>query len=73
MSACAAVGCNKHQSRDHDITFFHLPSNKFYSSKWVSIIKNKREDELPKKVVLCENHFSEEMFDKSREMEIDGK
>ena len=24
MSACAAVGCNKHQSRDHDITFFHL-------------------------------------------------
>ncbi|XP_066914318.1 uncharacterized protein [Clytia hemisphaerica] len=75
MSACAAVGCDKHQRRDKDITFFNLPSEKTHKDKerrlkWLNIIKNKRKDELPKKIVLCENHFSDEMFDESREMQI---
>ena len=75
MSACAAVGCNLHQRRDHNITFFGLPSEKSENerlrrSTWISIIQSKRKDELPKKIVLCENHFSEEMFDQSREMQI---
>ena len=73
MSACAAVGCDKHQRRDKGITFFTLPSEKTDKErrlKWLNIIKNKRKDELPKKIVLCESHFSNEMFDESREMQI---
>lgn len=73
MSACAAVGCDKHQRRDRNITFFNLPSEKTDKErrlKWVNIIKNKRKDELPKKIVLCERHFSDGMFDESREMQI---
>ena len=69
MSACAAVGCSKHQRRDKDVIFFNLPKTKTLASKWIKRIKNKRKDELPKKIVLCENHFSDEMFDKSIDMQ----
>uniref|UniRef100_A0A7M5X900 Uncharacterized protein n=1 Tax=Clytia hemisphaerica TaxID=252671 RepID=A0A7M5X900_9CNID len=32
-------------------------------------MKTKREDPLPKKVILCESHFSAEMFDKSVDLQ----
>ena len=69
MASCAAVGCTRHQKKNHDVTFFGLPKNNTLATEWVNRLKAKREDPLPKKVILCEGHFSAEMFDKSVDLE----
>ena len=70
MSVCAVKNCSNHQRNNKGIMFFTLPRNDPVGSEWLRRIKIQRKDDLPKKIVLCETHFSGEMFDKSVDLQI---
>ena len=67
MPSCAAVGCLNHRSKckEKGITLFSLPKDENLKKLWIAKIKTKRVDPLPKEILLCEEHFSEDQFDKN--------
>jgi len=72
MPSCAAVGCNNHRKKCKEkcITLFSLPKDEPRKSLWISKIKAKRVDSLPKEILLCSDHFSDDQFDKAADRKI---
>lgn len=62
MSWCSAFGCSNNSKRDKEKSFFRLPGDPNVRNAWVKAINR---TELPKKVLLCSDHFTENCFDKS--------
>ena len=50
------------------MSFFSLPKNERESKPWVERLN--RKDALPKKVLICEDHFTHDCFDVSTELKI---
>ena len=65
--SCAVPGCKNNQ-RNCKKTFFTLPKKGTEAKAWIGRLN--RKDTLPKKVLVCEDHFSEECFDPSYELKI---
>ena len=66
MAWCAAVGCINFKAKNRNLTFFNLPREKDLAAKWKAKIKR---ENLPKKVYLCEEHFEEQCFDRSVDLQ----
>lgn len=67
MASCAVPEC-LNTRRNCEKSFFRLPKVKKQADAWLGRIR--REDKLPVDVVVCEDHFAEECFDKSTDMRI---
>lgn len=67
MSSCAVPGCLNSQVNSKK-TFFSLPKNEANARAWIKRLN--RLDTLPKKVLVCEDHFSSDCFDPNNEMKI---
>lgn len=65
--SCAVPGCVKNQ-RNSKNTFFSLPKEEKIAKAWVKRLN--RKDTLPKKVLVCDDHFPLEAFDASNELKI---
>ena len=65
MSSCAVPNCNNNK-KNCDKSFFKLPKDKKVADAWIGRLR--REDELPKEVIVCEVHFTEDCFDPSTEL-----
>ena len=53
--SCAVLGCFQNQ-RNSKNTFFVLPKDKIIAQAWIKRLN--RKDSLPKKVLVCEDHFT---------------
>ena len=65
VASCSAVGCTNHRKRNPELSFFQLPHDKEIAAQWLAKMKRK---DLPKKVFLCQDHFTPDCFDQSIEM-----
>ena len=62
MAHCAAVGCNNKKANNKDKSLFKLPSEPTVRSAWLKKINRTA---LPKNIYLCSDHFTDDCFDKS--------
>lgn len=66
MASCVAYGCSNKSKRETEKRFFRLLQNPKVRKLWVQAINR---TELPKTARLCSDHFTEECFDKSFELQ----
>ena len=59
---CAAINCHNKSRRDKDRSFFNIPNDPVVKQAWIAAISR---TVLPKKIVLCSDHFEEKCFDPS--------
>ena len=67
MVVCAVPGCFNNQ-KNCDKTFFKVPKNEKQSNLWIKQLTIRRKDTLPKIVLFCEDHFTDDCFDKSADL-----
>ena len=73
VSSCGAVGCKNRGGKEEKnedgtvkdktakrISFHHLPKEKNLRDQWLHNIR--REGEIPKKLVICSEHFESSCF-----------
>ena len=59
---CSVWGCDNYRKKTREITFFNLPKDKKIADAWIARL---RRVDIPKNVIVCEEHFEDECFDKS--------